>query len=130
MGEKGKREGGDGKRRQVWAIVVPDAVCYRIEDSRSADAAGKLLGSYTGTVITDGYSAYTSLRKQGARFRIAHCWAHVRRKFVELEEQHPKECKKFLDWIGELYAIEKESQHEPPDVRLEIRRTRSHPTTT
>lgn len=127
MGEKGKRQGGEGKRWQAWAIVAPDAVCYRIEDSRSTEAARKLLGSYTGTVITDGYTAYSSLRKQGARFRIAHCWAHVRRKFVELEEQHPKECKQVLDWIGQLYAIEKESQQDPPDIRLEKRRTRSRP---
>ena len=38
MGEKGKREGGEGKRWQAWAIVAPDAVCYRIEDSHSSEA--------------------------------------------------------------------------------------------
>lgn len=127
MGEKGKREGGDGKRWQAWAVVAPDAVCYRIEDSRSSEAAKKLLGGYSGIVITDGYSAYGALRKQGARFRMAHCWAHVRRKFVELEEQHPKECKQALDWIGELYAIESESRDDPPELRLQKRRDRSKP---
>jgi len=127
MGEKGKREGGDGKRWQAWAVVAPDAVCYRIEDSRSSEAAKKLLGSYSGIVITDGYSGYSSLKKQGARFRLAHCWAHVRRKFVELEEQHPSECKLVLDWIAELYAIESELRGVPPDVRLNTRQARSRP---
>lgn len=125
MGAKGKREGGDGKRWQAWAIVAPNAVCYRIEDSRSAEAAQKVLGDFAGTVITDGYSVYSSLKKQGARFRMAHCWAHVRRKFVELQDQHPEQCKQVLDWIGELYAVESESRDGPPEERLAKRKTRS-----
>jgi transposase IS66 family protein/recombinase len=80
---------GDNKRWQTWAVVAPDAVSYRILDSRSAAAAAEVLGDYAGTLLCDGYSAYESLKKRGGRFEIAHCWAHVRRKFVEAEEVHP-----------------------------------------
>jgi hypothetical protein len=51
----------------------------------------------------------------------------VRRKFVELEEQHPSECKQVLDWIAELYAIESELRDVLPDIRLNTRQTRSRP---
>jgi hypothetical protein len=38
---------------------------------------------------------------------LAHCWAHVRREFVEVEKTSPQLCGELLDRIGELYAIEK-----------------------
>ncbi len=87
MGAKGKTEGGEGKRWQAWAIVCPNAVNYRIEDSRSAEAAERVLGEYAGTLMSDGYAVYQSLKKRGAKFSVAHCWAHVRRKCVDVEEQ-------------------------------------------
>jgi transposase len=127
MGADGKRQGGEGKRWQTWAVVSPDAVSYRILDSRSAAAAAEVLGGYAGTVMCDGYSAYESLRKQTGRFRLAHCWAHVRRKFVEIEAQHPQACGEVLDLIGRLYEVERRAQTGPPDERLRLRREESKP---
>jgi transposase len=127
MGAKGKRDGGDGKRWQTWAVVAPNAVSYRILDSRSTDAAGEVLAGYAGTVLCDGYTAYEALQKRGGRFRLAHCWAHVRRKFVEIEEQYPAQCKEILGLIGELYAIEIEAKTGPPEERLRLRQDRSKP---
>jgi transposase len=72
---------GDNKRWQTWAVVAPNAVSYRILDSRSAAAAAEVLGDYAGMLLCDGYSAYESLRKRGGKFEIAHCWAHVRIPF-------------------------------------------------
>jgi transposase len=127
MGADGKRQGGEGKKWQTWAVVAPDAVSYKILDSRSAAAAGEVLGGYAGTVICDGYSAYESLRKQTGRFRLAHCWAHVRRKFVEIEAQHPQACGEVLDLIGRLYEVERRAQAGPPDERLRLRQEESKP---
>jgi transposase len=127
MGAEGKRQGGDGKKWQTWAVVAPDAVSYRILDSRSAAAAAEVLGSYSGTIVCDGYSAYESLRKQSGRFQLAHCWAHVRRKFVEIEAQHPDACGAVLDLIGRLYDVERRAQTGPPEERLRLRRDESKP---
>ena len=117
MGAEGKRQGGEGKTWQVWAAIAPNAVSYRILDSRSAAAAAQVLSDYAGTVICDGYAAYDSLRKKGGRFRVAHCWAHVRRKFVEIEEQHPQTCGEVLDLIGRLYEVERLARDGPPEER-------------
>jgi transposase len=90
MGAKGKRDGGDGKRWQTWAVVASNAVSYRILDSRSTEAAEQVLGGYAGTVLSDGYTAYEALQKRGGRFKLAHCWAHVRRKFSSANSTQSK----------------------------------------
>lgn len=125
MGGKGKKSGGDAKKWQVWTAAAPDAVFYQIQDSRSTEAARNLLGDYAGTIVCDDYSAYKSLRNRGGRFQLAHCWAHVRRKFIEAEAEAPTECREAISLIGELYAIEKRANTGPPDDRAELRQTES-----
>lgn len=94
-------------RWQVWIASCRDAVFYAMHDSRSAEAAGKLLVGYKGIVMCDGYGAYDALRKkQKGAFVLAHCWAHVRRKFVDIEEFFPKETGEILGMIAELYVID------------------------
>lgn len=121
MGHHGKAS----KRWYAWALCAPNAVIYRLDESRSAEAARAILHDFAGTLVCDGYTAYGALLKQGARFRIAHCWAHVRRKFIEAEQSAPSACKEVLDLIGELYAIEREMKNRPPDELLAVRQTRS-----
>ena len=99
---------------QAWALSCDEAVFYAILDSRSADAAREVLGDYDGTVMADGYSAYQSLRKNGGKFRLALCWAHVRRKFLECETTNPQQSAEVVGLIGELYAIEADCATGPP----------------
>jgi len=96
-----------GSRRWwVWEVACHDAVYYAILDSRSQEAARKLLEGYRGIVMADGYGVYGALARSGPGFRLVHCWAHSRRKYVEIEANYPVECKEVLDLIGELYAVE------------------------
>lgn len=98
--------GADPKRWWVWALTNGDLVAHAILDSRSKAAAAQVLADFRGIVIADGYGAYDALARAGPSFRLAHCWAHVRRKFVEIEENFPVESKEILNLIGELYAVE------------------------
>jgi transposase len=125
MGASSKKNGGDAKKWQVWTAAAPDAVFYQIQDSRSTEAARHLLGDYAGTVVCDDYSAYKSLRKRGGRFQLAHCWAHVRRKFIDAEGEAPKECAEAIALIAELYAIEKRANTGPPEERARLRNEES-----
>ena len=127
MAAKGKKNGGDAKKWQVWVAAAPDAVCYQIQDSRSTEAARNLLGDYAGTVVCDDYAAYKSLRKRGGRFQLAHCWAHVRRKFLEAEVEAPTECREAIGLIAELYAVEKRANTGPPAERARLREQESRP---
>jgi len=122
MGKKGVTS---TKRWQVWALSAPDAVFYQLHPSRGADAAAQLLKDFAGTVMCDGYSAYQSLKKRRHDFQLAHCWAHARRKFVEIEEGFPRPSEEAIELIAQLYRIEREIEDEPPDVRLRIRQQRA-----
>ncbi|MGB8329023.1 MAG: IS66 family transposase [Polyangiales bacterium] len=113
------------KRWQVWALSAPDAVLYQLHPNRGAEAAEQLLKDFAGTVMCDGYSAYQALAKRRHGFKLAHCWAHARRKFVEIEESFPRQSEEALALIGELYRIEREIEDKPPDVRLRIRQQRA-----
>lgn len=58
-------------------------VIFEYRPTRSAEEIIKeYLTEYTGHVQTDGYIGYESL--SGLSVRHAGCWAHVRRKFVEV----------------------------------------------
>jgi transposase len=97
------------KRWWVWSVGTEEAVSYKILDSRSQQAAREVLGEYHGIVMADGYGAYEALSRAGPGFTLAHCWAHVRRKFVEIEETYPEPCREILTLIGRLYEVEREA---------------------
>jgi transposase len=95
------------KKYWVWCLSSEDTAFYRILDSRSKSAAKSLLGDYPGIVIADGYGAYEALARAGPGFTLAHCWAHARRKFVEVEQHYPQPVREVLELIGSLYAVER-----------------------
>lgn len=116
----------DSKRWWAWVLTVDDAVSYRILPSRSQDAARSVLGGYRGHVIADGYGAYQALAKEGTGFVLAHCWAHVRRKYLEAEPHFPGPCREILDLIGQLYGVEREVAASQ-EQRATLRSERSRP---
>jgi len=68
--------------------------------------------------------------KSGSGFIVAHCWAHVRRKFIEAEKFFPRECKEILDLIRDLYGVERLCPTGPPTdeflaLRTQLRAERS-----
>jgi transposase len=109
------------KRWWVWGLANENAVVYKIFDSRSHESAGKLLAGYRGIVLADGYGAYSALSRDGPSFKLVHCWAHVRRKYVEIEEHFPSESVQMLDLIGELYEVERRVDDEAPEDGLRLR---------
>ncbi|MEZ4376478.1 MAG: IS66 family transposase [Polyangiaceae bacterium] len=119
MSEKGKDE-GPGKWH-VWAIACPTAVSHSILDNRSATAAKKVFGDFAGTAMVDGYDVYESLRRLNPGLQLAHCWAHVRRKYVELEKTHPEATGEVLELIGRLYGLERGCATGPPGDRERAR---------
>lgn len=120
-------EGKGAKRWWAWALTCHDAVVYRILPSRSQAAAREVLGDYRGIVVADGYGAYEALARDGpSGFTLAHCWAHVRRKFLEAEAHFPEPCRELLELIGQLYAVEREAA-DSLERRAALRAERSRP---
>ena len=74
-----------------------------------------------------GYAGFEQIYETG-RIQEAACWAHVRRKFYDLQVAHKSPvATEALERIGALYAIEKEIRGRPPDERREVRNQRSRP---
>ncbi|MBI3827308.1 MAG: IS66 family transposase [Candidatus Rokubacteria bacterium] len=130
--------GPENKRWWAWSVTRDDAVTYTILESRSQEAARRVLDGYHGIVLADGYGAYDALARAGPGFMLAHCWAHVRRKFVEAEPHYPAPCAEILELIGQLYAVERAGPGVDPaasdetraaalDLRARLRRERSTP---
>jgi transposase len=123
------RDGGEAKQWQVWAVAAPDAVAYSIEDSRSSEAAKKVLRGFAGVVMADGYKVYDSLAREPGGFVLANCWAHPRRKYLEVEHAFPAQVKEIVGLIGELYAVDRLCPTGPPgdELRRRLRDERSRP---
>jgi len=119
------------KRWWAWSVSGPDALFHKILDSRSQKSASQVLDGYQGIVMADGYTAYDALSRDGPGFKLAHCWAHVRRKFTEVQSHAPEMCREILDLIGKLYEVERlasagESE-ESLKLRSQLRTDRSRP---
>ncbi|MCA1602212.1 MAG: transposase [Acidobacteria bacterium] len=57
----------------------------------------------------------------------AKCLAHARRQFVEIEESFPRECKRVLDAIGEVYENDWQTKQMAPAERLQFHQQHSGP---
>ena len=125
------------KRWWAWGIATHDAVWYGIDPSRSAAAATRMLGNYSGIVMCDGYAAYDTLASNSKGIKLVHCGAHARRKFIEAEQAYPVQAKVALDMIGELFGVEREledpealdgdAKQSAIESRLVVRAERSKP---
>jgi transposase len=127
MGAGGQDE-GESKLWQAWAVAAPDAVCYRILASRSAQAGSEVLSGFSGILMADGYGVYKKLARGGGAFVLVHCWAHVRREFIEVEKNFPQ-VSEVLILIAELYVIESACPPGPAanEPRASLRNERSRP---
>lgn len=127
-------EPGNGKTKQgyLWTCSRPGGdVFYRWETSRAAMCLNNIIPvDFSGTVQCDGYSAYRSFANaRNGTIALAGCWAHVRRKFFEAQEQSSKSAGWFLRQIQNLYQVEARlrEQKAGPKLRQAVRSHESKP---
>lgn len=119
----------------VRAGGSPDkkVLLFDYASSRSSEVAKRLLLGFTGTLLTDGYEVYDVVA--GAQKLVhAGCFAHARRYFKDVTKSQPEastNANVALDYIGKLYAIEREMRERdiPPTSleRLATRQQKSMP---
>ena len=99
-----------GNRWYVWLFESADCVVFTLDKGRAHDVPEDHFGEKArGIVMVDRYSAYKAMKhvKEG-RLRLAFCWAHQRRDFLDVEKSWPKHSDWAVDWlgrIGELYKL-------------------------
>src|SRR3984957_11690655 len=127
---------GRTKTGRLWTYVrddrpagdqTPPAVWFAYSPDRKGEHPKAHLNQFTGTLQADGYAGFDQIYEAG-RIQEAACWAHVRRKFYDLQVAHKSPvAAEALERIGALYAIEKEIQGRSAEERRAIRDLRSRP---
>ena len=129
---------GNGKTKtgRLWTYVrddrpagnsTPAAVWFAYSPDRRGEHPREHLHGFQGILQADAYAGFHHLY-DGGEIQEAACWAHVRRKFYELQVAHASPlAAEALQRIGELYAIEGEIRGRPPDERLQVRTSRAAP---
>jgi transposase len=112
------RPAGDRAAPAAWFAYSPD---------RKGDHPQQHLKGFQGTLQADGYAGFNRLYETGA-IQEAACWAHVRRKFYDLEQAHASPAAaEMLARIGQLYEIERDIRGRSPDERRQVRQARARP---
>jgi transposase len=122
---------GNGKTKQgrMWVYVGDEHHPYNLFDftlSRSRDGPASFLANYQQVLLADAYGGYDGVVACNDMTR-AGCWAHARRKFVDVEKTHPQIAQQAVALIGRLYAVEHQARDASPAERLELRRRQSLP---
>jgi transposase len=109
----------------------PGVVCF-YAPGRAGENAETFLTGFDGILQIDGYIGCNRLtkpsRKGGAPIRMAHCWAHARRKLKEIFDRDGSEiAAEGLRRIAEFYAVEADIRGVSPGQRLSARQARTAP---
>jgi transposase len=127
---------GQTKTGRLWTYVRDDrpsgskqapAVWFAYSPDRKGEHPEKHLSEFRGTLQADAYAGFNRIYEQG-RIQEAACWAHVRRKFFDLQQAHGSQvASEAMERIGALYGIEQEIRGRPPDERRQVRQARAAP---
>ena len=90
----------------LWGAMAPPGVYFHYSKSRASETVLELFSEFKGFVHTDAYAGYNPVFLPEGCSRVG-CWAHVRRKFIEVKKLSPKEVERVLKLIAKLYAVEK-----------------------
>jgi transposase len=127
---------GKTKTGRLWTYVrddrpagdsTPPAVWFAYSPDRKGEHPRQHLEAFRGVLQADGYAGFHHLYDSGKIIEAA-CWAHVRRKFFDLEQAHQSPiARETIRRIAALYAIEKDIRGQPPDERAKTRQSRARP---
>lgn len=131
---------GEGKTRtgRLWVYVrddrpagdsAPPAVWFRYSADRKGEHPQRHLRDFRGVLQADAYGGWNALYDTGHVVEAA-CWAHARRPWWDLYEQHRDDtglAAQALRHIQGLYAVEADIRGSPPEVRRQQRQARAGP---
>jgi hypothetical protein len=101
-------------------------VFFRYSPDRKGERPRAHLANFTGVLQADAYAGFDRL--YGEKIKEAACWAHVRRKFYDIQVALASPIAlEALERIGRLYKIEEEIRGRQPHERHTVRQARAGP---
>jgi transposase len=119
---------GKTKRAYVFAYRCAERplVLFDYCPSRSGQHAQRFLGDWRGSLMVDDFAGYKALFQAGST-ELA-CWAHARRKFVDLHKASGSAiAEEAIQRIAALYRIEAASADYAPEARHAYRQQHAAP---
>jgi len=114
-----------------FAGTDPPAAIFFYARDRSGIHPEEHLRGYAGLMQADAYAGFNRLYEQGrkpAPIIEAACWAHARRKFVDLARiMRAPIAVEAIERIDMLFAVEREINGVAPERRMAARNERSRP---
>lgn len=127
---------GRTKTARLWTYVRddrptgsndPPAVWFAYSEDRKGQHPREHLKSFRGILQADAYGGFDALYESG-EIQEAACWAHVRRKFVDVyRAQASPIAAEAISRIASLYAVESQIRGQSPGERRIIRQTQTQP---
>jgi len=107
---KSKKKRGRMHQGYYWPIYGDkDEVVFTYSESRARRVIETILNeSFSGTLLSDGYSAYASYVGKTEGVTHAQCWVHTRRQFFEAQDDEPELVAEMLARIALLFEFEQE----------------------
>ena len=99
---------------QMWCLTTSSrdgsgAVYHTIRDDKSRATFDDIIGDFQGTIVCDAMSTHKAAARGSPNIELAACWAHVHRKFQEVDGEHPG-AERVLTWIRKLYELDAQAQ--------------------
>ncbi len=114
-----------------WGGAAPPGVAFTYAPGRGGLHAERILQGFGGVLQVDGYAGYNRLiapDRVGLGIQLAYCWAHARRKLIEITRTGPAPiAEKGVALIRDLYAIEADIRGNDHATRLAVREELSAP---
>ncbi|MCP5322323.1 MAG: IS66 family transposase [Pseudomonadales bacterium] len=102
------REAGQDAPAYLWPIYgEDDEIVFHYAPTRAHHHVEKILGpDFRGTLLSDGYAAYSAYAARKGGVTHASCWAHCRRGFEQAQDAEPQAAAEALAMIAALYRHE------------------------
>ncbi|MDZ7749928.1 MAG: IS66 family transposase [Halofilum sp. (in: g-proteobacteria)] len=132
-----KEAGRSAKQKStMWVYASggldPPIRLYAYQQSRGSEHPRRLLDGFAGYLQSDGFAGYDALARAQPAITGVGCWAHARRKFVDVQKaqagvEPEGEAARFIKLIRALYQLEQRLAGETASERRRQRQRRAGP---
>ena len=99
----GLPEGRSPEQWWFWVVVTPEVTAFLLEPTRSGQVPQQFFApGAQGILSVDRYAGYAALQGADRGLRLAYCWSHERRDFVNLGQGHPRWAKWAGQWVEQI----------------------------
>jgi transposase len=104
-----------GTTHQGYYWVYYDGInknaLFKYAPGRDGAWPKETLSGFEGYMQVDGYDGYNQFKTKD-KIQVLHCWAHVRRKFFDIQGLYQEQAEYILTQIQKLYTVERHCREE------------------